>query len=322
MDPIMLQLGPLAVRWYGFFIALGVLIGTWYAVKFARRRGLDEEKLLDMVVYLVIAGIVGARLVYVLTSPSAFFGPGGNPLSAFYVWQGGISFHGGVIGIVLAVWIYARIHGLNMWAYLDVMTPAAALGIIGGRIGNFMNGTDTGGRLTDWPIGFVWPEPGTDTFGAVGRFIFTDNLWAAFPGVCSEGSYIPLRECLAAGGEIIRGPVHLTQFYGIVVGILLFFILVWALRRSRTPGYVFWQFVLWYSVLRAVLEEPFRDNPLSWPVYLSEGLDRAGIGLFTLTQLVSIPLILVALYMLLIIDPDKGDELERRERLSMKARGR
>ena len=134
----MLQLGPLALRWYGFLIALGR--ADWYLLRdqnSPKKRGLDPEKLLDMLVYLVLAGIVGARLVYVLTSPSAFFGPGGNPLSAFYIWQGGISFHGGVLGIVLAVWIYARIHKINMWAYLDVMMPTAAFGIIGGRLGNF-----------------------------------------------------------------------------------------------------------------------------------------------------------------------------------------
>ena len=88
MDPIMIQLGPLAVRWYGFLIALGVLLGISWATREARRRGLDEEKLLDMTVWLVLAGIVGARPIYVLTSPSAFFGPGGNPLDAFKVWQG------------------------------------------------------------------------------------------------------------------------------------------------------------------------------------------------------------------------------------------
>ena len=320
MDPIMLQLGPLALRWYGFLIALGVLIGTWVAVGIAPKRGLDPEKLLDMLVYLVVAGIVGARLVYVLTSPSAFFGPGGDPLSALYIWQGGISFHGGVLGIVLAVWLYARAHGLNMWAYLDVMMPTAAFGIIGGRIGNFMNGTDTGGRLTDWPIGFTWPEPGTDTFGAFGRFVFGDNLWASFRGVCilPDETVYNVTQTFCAG-DYVRGPVHLTQFYGVVVGVLLIFITFWALSRRRAPGYVFWQFVLWYSVLRSVLEETFRDNPLFWNVYLSEGLNEPGIGLFTLTQLVSVPLVLIALYMLLTLSPaDEG----RGERAPLEARRR
>jgi phosphatidylglycerol:prolipoprotein diacylglycerol transferase len=323
MDPIMLHLGPLDIRWYGFLIALGVLIGAWWALRLTRARGLSEERLLDMVIYLVIAGIIGARFIYVITSPAAFFGPGGNPLSALYVWQGGISIHGGILGIVIAVWIYARIHKLNMWAYLDVMTPAGALGIIGGRIGNFFNGTDTDGRLTGWPIGFTWPDPGTHTFGAVGQFIFGHNLWAAFPGMCTKtdarGFHLPLSQCLAQGGQIVRGPMHLTQLYGAIVGVILIFILIWAFRRSRTPGFVFWQFILWYSVLRSVLEETFRDNPLYWNVFLSDGLHKAGIGFFTLTQLVSIPLILISLYMLWTMNPDRA---EKKERLATRARRR
>jgi phosphatidylglycerol---prolipoprotein diacylglyceryl transferase len=306
MDPIMIQLGPLALRWYGFLIALGVLLGSQWALHEAKKRDLDTEKLLDMTLWLVIAGLVGARLVYVLTSPAAYFGPGGNPLSAFAIWQGGGSIHGGILGIVIAVWIYSRVHNLNMWAYLDVLTPVGALGVIGGRIGNFMNGTDTTGRVTGWPIGFTWPEPGTPTFGALGRFIFGDNLWAAAPQVL-------------VNGELARGPVHLTQLYGVLIGVALVFILLWAFRRSRTPGFVWWQFVLWYSVLRSVFEETFRDNPLPWNLYLSEGIDAPGIGIFTLTQLVSIPLVLVALYMILTLEPDQP---ERREYLNRKARGR
>ncbi len=80
---------------------------------------------------------------------------------------------------------------------------------------------------------------------------------------------------------------------------LLIPVLVWAFRRNGPPGSVFWHFVLWYSVLRSVIEEPFRDNPLYWKVYLSEGIHQAGVGLFTLTQLVSVALIALAIVMLL-----------------------
>ncbi|MDQ3457710.1 MAG: prolipoprotein diacylglyceryl transferase [Deinococcota bacterium] len=322
MDPVMIGLGPLEIRWYGFFIALGVFIGTWWAARLATQRGLDPDKLMDMVLYLVIAGIVGARLVYVLTSPGSFFGPGGDPLSALYIWQGGLSFHGAVLGALLALWIYARINRVNMWAYADVMMPAAALGIMGGRLGNFMNGSDTDGRLTNWPIGFTWPQPGTDTFGAVGRFIFGDNLWAGFPGVCTElggnGLHLPPWSCPA--DLVVRGPVHLTQFYGFMVGFIALFIVLWALRRSLTPGYVFWQFILWYSVLRFVIEEPFRNNPLAWNAYLASGLSEPGIGLFTVTQLFSVPIIFLALYMLLMLDPEAGHNEQKRALVRKRAR--
>ena len=304
MDPIMLQVGPLAIRWYGFLIAAGVLIGSLWATRLAPRRGVDAEKLLDSAPLLVVAGIIGARLVYVLTSPDAFFGEGGNWVDAFKVWQGGISIHGGILGIMLALWGYARVRNMNMWAALDVMTLVGALGIIGGRIGNFMNGSDTGGRPTDWPIGFDWPAPGTDTLGAFGRAIFGDPLWLYGPPACAN----------VAPGEACT--VHLTPLYGALIGVILIFVCLWALRRSKAPGFAFWQFVLWYSVLRSLLEEPFRDNPLVWQVYLNES---AGVGFFTLTQLVSIPIVLVALYILFTMEPDAD---ARRERLAMRARRR
>ena len=301
MDPILIQLGPLALRWYGLLIALGVLGASYWTLAEAKRRDLDTDKLLDMTLWLVISGLIGARLIYVLTSPAAYFGPGGNPLDAIAIWQGGGSIHGGILGILVAVWIYSRIHGLNMWAYMDVLTPVGALGVIGGRIGNFMNGSDTTGRVTGWPIGFTWPEPGTQTFGVVGRFVFGENLWSSAPQVL-------------VNGQIAYGPVHLTQIYGVFIGIALILILLWAFRRSRAPGFVWWQFVLWYSVLRSVLEETFRDNPLPWPVYLSEGIGAPGIGLFTLTQLVSIPLILISLYMLLVLPPVEDVRQSRESR--------
>jgi phosphatidylglycerol---prolipoprotein diacylglyceryl transferase len=289
MDPILVTIGPLALRWYGVLIALGVVLGAAWTLRAARRRGLDAEWLLDMAPWMVGAGIVGARVVYVVTSPAAFFGPGGDPLRALFVWEGGISIHGAVAGILLVLAWRARLKGYDVWRYLDVLTPVAAFGIIGGRIGNFMNGTDTGGRLTDWPIGFAWPEPGTPTLGALGRIVFGEPLWLYAPPVCR--TLPPGEPCV----------VHLTPLYGALVGLILVGIIAWALARSRLPGGPFLHLVVWYSVLRSVLEEPFRDNPLPWPAYLDAA---GGVGLFTLTQLMSVPIVLVALYLLWIRGAD------------------
>ena len=131
-----------------------------------------------------------------------------------------------------------------MWAYLDTMIPVGALGVIGGRIGNFMNGTDTGGRLTTLPIGLTWPEVGTKTFGKFGEIIFGQNLWSFAPPMCNT---IP---------EGTACVVHNTPLYGVIIGILLIFFCIWALNRSKTPGFAFWQFILWYSILRSVLRNP------------------------------------------------------------------
>jgi len=305
MDPVLIQIGPLAVRWYGLLIALGVVGGSVWTLREARRRGMDENALLDMAPWLVIAGLVGARLVFVATSPAAFFGPGGRPLDAFAVWQGGISVHGGILGVLLAVFLLAPRKGLRPWSVMDVLTPVAAFGIVGGRIGNVMNGSDTGGRLTDLAIGAAWPERGTETLGQLGRWIFGSDLWAYGPPVCNT---------IPAGEPCV---VHLTPLYGALVGVILVPILILAFRRTTAPGFVFAQFALWYSLLRSMVEEPFRDNPLFWPVYENAS---AGVGVFTLTQLVSIPIILVAIYALIRIDPDRE---QRRGHLTRRAaRGR
>jgi len=285
MDPVFITIGPLELRWYGVLIAATVVLGAVWGVRAARQRGLDAEWLLDMAPWMVGAGLVGARLVYVLTSPAAFFGPGGDPLSAFAVWQGGISIHGGVAGIVAVLAWRARVKGYDVWRYLDVLMPVMALGIIGGRIGNFMNGTDTGGRLTDWAIGFRWPEPGTPTFGALGRAVFGEPLWLYGPPAC--------RPLIAAGDPC---HVHLTPLYGAIVGVVLIGVVAWGLARARKHGAVFLHGVIWYSLLRSVIEEPFRDNPLYLNVYLDE---VGGVGLFTATQLASVVLIAVAWWLLM-----------------------
>jgi phosphatidylglycerol:prolipoprotein diacylglycerol transferase len=94
--------------------------------------------------------------------------------------------------------------------------------------------------------------------------------------------------------------VHLTQIYGVIIGVILLMAGFYWLRSKR-PGWATWQFILWYSVLRAGWEETFRLNPLWWKVYLSEGKDAPGIGLFTATQLFSIPIVLLAVVMLFVV---------------------
>ncbi|MEX2502404.1 MAG: prolipoprotein diacylglyceryl transferase, partial [Trueperaceae bacterium] len=209
MDPILIEIGPLAIRWYGLLIALGVLAGAAWTLREAARRDLDGNALLDMAPWLVVAGVIGARAVFVVTSPGPFFGSGGRPLDALAVWQGGLSIHGAILGVLITVFVLAGRRGMNPWSVLDVLTPVGAFAIIGGRIGNLMNGTDTGGRLTEWAIGMTWPERGTETLGAFGRVVFGPDLWAFGPPACAQ---VPLGEpCL----------VHATWAYGALVGLAM-----------------------------------------------------------------------------------------------------
>lgn len=264
MSPIAFELGPLSIAWYGILIATALVVGTLVAGRLAARRGMDPEAVVDGVLWLTIAGIVGARIGFVVTNLDLFWH---EPVRVLFIWEGGLSFHGIFLVAIPVLWWFSRAKGLNPWSYLDVLMPGLAMGVIGGRIGNFMNGTDTLGRLTSLPIGFTWPDTAPAFFGIV-----------------------------ATVGA--PGPMHLTQIYGALIGAVLL-IGVWRwLAAERWSGYVFWQFVLWYSVLRAVFEETFRLNPLYLSVVNQNSPDQIGLGLFTLVQLISIPLVVLAIWML------------------------
>jgi phosphatidylglycerol---prolipoprotein diacylglyceryl transferase len=294
MHPELLNIFGFKIAWYGVLITLGVLIGTVLAGRIAQQRGLNTKLLSDMTIWVVLWGVVGARLMYIATNPSQFIG------APFMHWintrEGGIAIHGGVIFGILVILYYQWRYKINFYRYADLMIPGLALGIMGGRLGNFFNGSDTMGRLTGWAGGFIWPKPGDPILG-----VFKSDLnWTGFPGLCRTDTSVDILPQSLCHGEYLRGPVHLTQIYGVIIGLMLLVAGFYWLRSKR-PGWATWQFILWYSVLRAGWEETFRLNPLWWKVYLNEGTNAPGIGLFTATQLFSIPIIIVAVVMLVVI---------------------
>lgn len=287
MDPIFLNIGGFTIAWYGVLMTLGIVAGMTLGLKLARERGLDADLFERMIYTMLLWGFIGARLVFVATSWDNF---AGTPmpqllLDIINLRQGGISIHGGLLGGILAAIWFTRKHNMNFYRYLDLAAPGIALGIIGGRLGNMMNGTDTVGRVTGWPIGFRWPDWAR---------AFHDGMCIPNPDPTMDLS----QYCQNIGGQMVMtAPVHFTQMYGVVIGIVLF-IAAFFWLRSKRPGWAFWQFWLWYSLLRAGVEETFRLNPLMYGTYLSQGLNESGIGLWTMTQVFSVPIVLVSLYML------------------------
>jgi len=157
-DPVAVHLGPLAVRWYGLMYLIGFSAGWLLGRHRAKRPGSGWTGLQvdDCLTYLVLGVVVGGRLGYVL-----FYDlPGlmADPLSLFKVWQGGMSFHGGFLGVVGAVWLYCRKTGKTFRQVADFVAPLAPLGLLAGRIGNFING-ELWGKPTDAPWGMVFPDP-------------------------------------------------------------------------------------------------------------------------------------------------------------------
>jgi phosphatidylglycerol---prolipoprotein diacylglyceryl transferase len=140
------SIGPLFVHFYGIVIMIGVLAGSWLAQKEADRRGQDGKQIWDLLIWILIFGIIGARLWHILTPSPSLVEQGvttwyyfTHPLDAVAIWNGGLGIPGAVIGGLLALWVYARRHKLPFLLWLDILAPSVALGQAIGRWGNFFN---------------------------------------------------------------------------------------------------------------------------------------------------------------------------------------
>ena len=151
--PLLFQLGPFSLRWYGLLIAVAVLLGLLLATRLGRQRGIEPVLIADLLPILVLAAVVGARTYYVLFEWRQYQL---NWLDAVAVWRGGIAIHGALIGGTLAVILYARWRRIAFWNLLDVLVPSVALGQAIGRWGNFFN-SEAFGRPTDLPWGLTIP---------------------------------------------------------------------------------------------------------------------------------------------------------------------
>lgn len=145
--PEIVSIGPFTLRWYGLLIASAVLIGVALSQYIAKRRGVDPEKVGDLVIWLVIAAIPCARLYYVLFEWQSY---AARPADIFAIWKGGIAIHGAVLGGTLATWLFARLNRLSFWQLADIIAPSLILGQAIGRWGNFFNSEAFGGP-TDLP---------------------------------------------------------------------------------------------------------------------------------------------------------------------------
>jgi len=165
IDPVLIQIGPFAIRWYALSYIAGIFLGWWYAKRLARNERLwspDQPPLKpadidDLVVWATLGIILGGRIGYVLFYDLARFA--GNPLEIFAVWNGGMSFHGGFLGTILAMILFARSRGLPAWSLIDVVAASVPFGLFFGRLANFING-ELFGRASDAPWAMVFPLGG------------------------------------------------------------------------------------------------------------------------------------------------------------------
>jgi phosphatidylglycerol:prolipoprotein diacylglycerol transferase len=214
VHPDVFRWGFLHVRSYGVMLAIAFLVGTWLSLKEARRRGLDEDKLVTVILFALVSGVVGARALYVIEHIDEFRGGWGSVLA---IWQGGLTLYGGLAAGTLVGLLAARRLGLPIWSTADAVAPSIALGTAFGRIGCFLNGCCYG-KPTRLPWGVVYPPD-------------------SFPGL-----------------EFGSTPIHPAQLYFSLAGLLLFILLWGTRKRVSAPGELFWVFVGLFALVRAVLD--------------------------------------------------------------------
>lgn len=216
INPILLQIGPFEIRYYGLFYAFGFVMGYFLIAYLAKRKQLPitKDDVADFIVYEIIGIVLGARLAYVIFYNLPFYLQ--NPLGIIAVWQGGLSFHGGLIGGVIAIFLFCRKKKIEFYEMADMAVLPVALGLALGRIGNFING-ELYGKITNVP-------------------------WCVD---YSKNQYI---------AEIPQGCRHPSQIYESFKNLFIFLAL-WIIRNKKLPkGFMFWTFITLYGLLRTIME--------------------------------------------------------------------
>ena len=264
-DPVLLQLGPIAIRWYALAYVAGILLGWRYAVSMLKNPRLwtrrpppaTTEQLDDLILWITLGVILGGRLGHVL-----FYTPQiitQDPLEIFQVWHGGMSFHGGVIGVSIAMILYAWRNKLDLLRLADVICAAYPIGHFLGRIANFING-ELWGRVTDAPWGMV----------------FCNKHILQTLGYCPAGTL----------------PRHPSQLYEAALeGLALFLILRWATHGAKLTnrrGVVVGMFLVLYAVFRIAIENVRQPD---------QGLENLPLGL-TMGMILSFPMIVGGIFLI------------------------
>ncbi len=220
IDPVLISLGPLQIHWYGVAYVVGILFGWWYAKKLVSTHALwgaagspiSQEDIDDFLMWAVIGIILGGRIGYILFYDLPTYAD--NPLGIFAVWNGGMSFHGGLLGITLAMIFFARSRGFSPFSLFDVIAASCGLGIFLGRVTNFIN-AELYGSPTDAPWGVIFP--GTD-------------------GLPRHPS------------QIYEGVLE-----GIVVFVVLAFF-IWRFKKLANPAFIGGLFLFGYALSRIAVE--------------------------------------------------------------------
>ncbi|MBC6942369.1 MAG: prolipoprotein diacylglyceryl transferase [Xanthomonadales bacterium] len=265
-DPVALSLGPLQVHWYGLMYLLGFAGAWWLGSRrlAAGRLPVTREAFADLAFYVMLGVILGGRVGYVLFYNLREYLA--HPLDILRVWDGGMSFHGGLLGVLLAGWIWTRRQRIHYFDTIDFVAPLVPIGLGLGRLGNFINGE-------------LWGAPTTRPWGMI--FPTAPEL--------ADTSREQL-QALYAAGQLERFARHPSQLYEFALEGVVMFVVLWAYSRRPRPRYaVSGLFALLYGVFRFAVE--FVRVPDAQLGYLA-------FGWLTMGQVLSLPLVVVGLVLL------------------------
>lgn len=248
IDPVFLEIGIIKIHWYGIMYLIGFAL-AWYLLGYRAKkdqwRDWDAKLISDLIFYGALGVVIGARVGYTL-----FYGFDKfieNPLSMFAIWNGGMSFHGGMIGVILGLWFYSKKINKTFFDVTDYVVTVAPLGLLFGRIGNFING-ELYGRVTDLPIGMVFLK------------------------------------------DPLQLPRHMSQLYEAALeGVVLFLVLWFLSAKKTTRGVLSAWFLILYGSFRFIVE--FSRKP-------DDHLGFIAFDLFTMGQILSLPMIIVGGFIL------------------------
>ncbi len=265
IDPVLVEFGPITIRWYALAYIVGILAGWYGARRIVANDSLwgpagspiTRRRIDDFIVFATIGIVAGGRLGYVLVYDLQRFLD--EPLSIFALWEGGMSFHGGLVGTVVATALFARFTRLPVWSLIDVIAIVTPIGLFLGRLANFING-ELYGRITDVPWAMVFPNGGdlprhpSQLYEAglegIGLFLLMWALayrgkWLRRPAFLS-GAFVASYGSARVLAEFFREPDAQIGFLasGLTMGMLLSIpmiilgvaVMIWAARRGDRPA--------------------------------------------------------------------------------------